>query len=132
MNLQNNKTLVQYLLTTYSHALNTSNAEGLTAMYAADGVFMPDGAPTLQGRDEIRRGAERFLGQKQINIDFEVTDVTVDGEYAFVQATSRCTIHQQSTGKIGNTECKDFFVLKNEHQQWLIFRYMFNDLTRLY
>jgi uncharacterized protein (TIGR02246 family) len=126
MNLQDNKTLVQDLLTAYSHALNSSNAEALTALYAADGVFMPDGAPALWGPDKIRRSAEQFLAQKQINIDFEVTDVTVDGEYAFVLATSRCTVHQQSTNKGENTECRDFFVLRNEQQQWMVYRYMFS------
>ena len=65
-NLKNKETMeklakqeIENLLMTYKGTLNTSNAEKATSLYTKDGIFMPTGAPSAIGTEQIK-GAYEF------------------------------------------------------------------------
>jgi uncharacterized protein (TIGR02246 family) len=126
INNSNDRAAVQNLLITYSKALNSADADLLAKVYSDSGMFMPSGFHNLSGKEEIKHSAERFFKDRQINISFEIQDISFDGNYAFVQATSNSTVHHHRAGDVANNSNKDFFVLRKEVQEWKVYRYMFN------
>jgi uncharacterized protein (TIGR02246 family) len=124
--MQSKKKEVERILTAYSDALNASDITSLASLYTESAVFMPAGFHSITGREEIKRSAERFFKQKQLSLSFTVEDIVFEGEFAFVEAKSRCTVHPLPVGKEVSTLGKDFFVLQKVQQQWKVFRYMFN------
>lgn len=127
MDNSNDKAAVQNLLIIYSKALNSADTDLLANVYSNKGIFMPLGFHNLSGKEEIKRSAVRFFKHRQMNISFAIQDITFDGIYAFVQATSSNTVQHHPTGSVTNNSAKDFFVLRKEMQEWKVYRYMFNE-----
>ena len=44
---------IRELLANYESLLNASDAEAIAGLYAADGIFMPQGFPTAAGREAV-------------------------------------------------------------------------------
>ena len=117
----------QLLLAHYAEALNSANTSLLPALYTADGVFMPDGRASLPASVLPGKGAS-FFAKTRFHITYAVEEVTVRGEYAFVQATARAATTDLATGQEATRTSRDFFVLRQEGQDWKIYRYLFNSV----
>jgi ketosteroid isomerase-like protein len=117
----------QQLLAHYAEALNSANTALLPALYTPDGVFMPDGVAPLPAGALPGKGAG-FFAKSRFHISYAVEDVTVSGEYAFVQATARTATTSLATGREVARTSQDFFVLRQEAQDWKIYRYLFNSV----
>jgi ketosteroid isomerase-like protein len=115
------------LLAHYAEALNAGNTALLPALYSADGIFMPDGRAPLPAGALPSKG-ENFFAKTRFHISYAVEDVTVGGEYAFVQATARTATTDLATGQEVARTSRDFFVLRQESQDWKIYRYLFNSV----
>jgi ketosteroid isomerase-like protein len=117
----------QQLLAHYAEALNAANTALLPALYTTDGVFMPDGVAPLPASALSGKGSS-FFANSRFHISYAVEDVTVSGEYAFVQATARTATTSLATGREVARTSQDFFVLRQEAQDWKIYRYLFNSV----
>lgn len=115
------------LLAQYAEALNAADAARLLALYTADGLFLPDGRPPLPAA-ALPGQAARFFANTRLHISYAVQDVTVGGDYAFVQATARTATTDLATGQEVARTSRDFFVLRQESQDWKIYRYLFNSV----
>jgi ketosteroid isomerase-like protein len=115
------------LLTQYAEAINSTNLSLLPALYTTDGVFMPDGMAPLPASLLPSRG-KRFFDNTLFHITYAVEEVTVDGKYAFVQATASIATTNLTTGQEASRTSRDFFVLHQEAQDWKIYRYLFNSV----
>jgi len=49
---------VESIVRAYFAALNRSDVDGVVALFAEDGSFLPDESPTATGREQIRRAFE--------------------------------------------------------------------------
>ena len=117
----------EQLLAYYAEALNAANPALLPTLYTADGVFMPDGVATLPAGALPGKGSS-FFAKSRLHISYAVEDVTVGGEYAFVQATARTATTDLASGQETARTSRDFFVLRQESQDWKIYRYLFNSV----
>ncbi|MDO7848610.1 nuclear transport factor 2 family protein [Hymenobacter sp. M29] len=117
----------EQLLIQYAEALNAANPALLPALYTTDGVFMPDGVTSLPAGTLPGKG-ENFFAKTRFHISYAVEDVTVGGEYAFVQATARTATTDLATGQQVARTSREFFVLRQESQDWKIYRYLFNSV----
>jgi ketosteroid isomerase-like protein len=117
----------QQLLAHYAQALNSATIALLPTLYTADGMFLPDGVAPLPASALPGKGAS-FFAKTRFHISYVVEDVTVGGEYAFVQATARTATTDLATGQEVARTSRDFFVLRQEAQDWKIFRYLFNNV----
>ena len=115
------------LLAQYAEALNAADTARLPSLYTADGLFLPDGRPPLPA-DALPGNAESFFAKTRLHISYAVEDVTVGGGYAFVQATARTATTDLATGREVARTSRDFFVLRQENQDWKIYRYVFNSV----
>jgi len=120
------KLQIAHLLTEYKSALNTSSAPLAQSLYAKDGVFMPAGAPSAIGFENIRRSYEFIFSQIQLNIEFHIDEIVVDGDFAFATTSSKGTTLIHANGQTMPEENRELFVFEKIDGAWKIARYMFN------
>lgn len=88
---------------------------------------MPDGLTPLAASALLNKG-QRFFAKTRFHISYAVKTIGVDGEYAFVQATPHTATTKLATGQEATCTSQDFFVLRQESQDWKIYRYLFNSV----
>ena len=117
---------IENLLMVYKGTLNTSNAEKATSLYTKDGVFMPTGAPSAIGTEQIKGAYDFVFSQIQLNIEFYIEEITVENDFAFAVTSSKGTTLIHATGDTVPEENRELFVFEKENGTWKIARYMFN------
>lgn len=120
------KEKIQSLLGEYKKSLNTSDAKLAQSLYARDGVFMPSNAPSAIGTDSILSSYEYIFSQIQLNIEFFIDEIFVEGDFAFATTSSKGTTLIHASGETIPEENRELFVFEKENDDWKIARYMFN------
>jgi uncharacterized protein (TIGR02246 family) len=117
---------IEQLLMDYKGTLNTSNAEKATSLYSKDGIFMPSGAPSAIGKEQIKGAYDFVFSQIQLTIEFYIEEITVENNFAYAVTSSKGSTLIHATGKTVPEENRELFVFENENGIWKIARYMFN------
>ena len=117
---------IERLLAEYKTSLNTSNAALAQSLYAKDGVFMPTGAPSAIGSEEILKSYEFIFSQIQLNIEFYIDEIVVDGNLAYAMTSSKGKTLIHENGQTVPEENRELFVFEKIDGAWKIARYMFN------
>lgn len=116
---------IQSFIAGFAAALNTADTTAIQSCFSADAVFMPEGFTVLTGR-HLSHVGNGYLTATHFNITFEVVNIVIDNNYAFVQANASATMRDRKTLQATSQQSYDFFVLKKVDSEWKIFRYMFN------
>lgn len=122
------KTAIEKLLFSYRDALNTSDVNKVLPLYTNDGVFMPSNAPSAIGQEQVKAAYEFVFSQIQLNIEFYIDEIVVNGDYAFARTTSKGTTLIHANKQTVAEENRELFVLQKTSGQWKIARYMFNKM----
>ena len=122
------KSAIEKLLFSYRDALNASDVNKVLALYANDGVFMPSNAPSAVGQEQVKASYEFVFSQIQLNIEFYIDEIVVNGDYAFARTISKGTTLIHANGQKVAEENRELFVLQKAKGQWKISRYMFNKM----
>ncbi len=125
---ESDKTAIEKLLFSYRDALNTSDVNKVISLYSNDGVFMPSGAPSAVGLEQVKSSYEFVFSQIQLNIEFYIDEIVVNGDYAFARTTSKGSTLIHANGQTIPEENRELFVLQKSNSQWKISRYMFNKM----
>ena len=120
---------IKKVLFSYRDALNESNVDKVLPLYTENGVFMPSGAPTAIGQEQVKGTYEFVFSMIQLNIEFYIDEIEVVGDYAFVRTTSKGTTLIHASGETVPEENRELFVLRKENGSWKIDRYMFNKMN---
>lgn len=124
--MTHDETSIRALLASYETLLNASDAERIEALYATDGVFMPQGFPTATGRQAVRQSYEAIFGMIALRIGFTIDEVVVGGDIATALTRSEGTVRVLATGDEAPEANRELFVFAREAGEWRISRYMFN------
>lgn len=122
MNAQNQKSLVEQLIYAYQKAVNDKDAAAISAFYTSDGSLMAEGFKSIAQA----KASERYFLKADVNINFSIKEVTVEGSYAFVEAQAKTKIKDLKSNEELNKNTRDLFILKNTEGDWKIYRYIFN------
>jgi uncharacterized protein (TIGR02246 family) len=122
------KSAIEKILFSYRDALNASDVSKVLTLYTSDGVFMPSNAPSAIGQLQIKASYEFVFSQIQLNIEFHIDEIVVNGNYAFARTTSKGTTLIHGNGQTVAEENRELFVLQKTNGQWKISRYMFNKM----
>lgn len=122
------KTAIEKVLFSYRDALNASDVNKVLPLYTNDGVFMPSNAPSAIGQEQVRAAYEFVFSQIQLNIEFYIDEIVVNGDYAFARTTSKGTTLIHANKQTVAEENREIFVLQKTNGQWKIARYMFNKM----
>ncbi len=122
------KTAIEKLLFSYRDALNVSDVNKVLPLYTNDGVFMPSNAPSAIGQEQVKAAYEFVFSQIQLNIEFYIDEIVINGDYAFARTTSKGTTLIHANKQTVAEENRELFVLQKTNGQWKIARYMFNKM----
>jgi uncharacterized protein (TIGR02246 family) len=125
MSTSNETQAIHAVINAYGKALNTADSQTIIDLYSSDGLFFPNGYRTIDKQHLISK-AGTFLKNEKFSINFQVKDVVVQGEFAFVQSTSTTTTRNLKEQKEATKTSRDLLVLRREQGIWKIYRYMFN------
>ena len=75
------------LIADYMVAVNSGDADGMAALYAADAVRMAPDALPIRGRESIRRSMEQTFETAELNVQLQVKETEFSGELAYVRGT---------------------------------------------
>ena len=128
MSNSNDQTAIKELLFAYRDALNASSVDQVMPLYTTDGVFMPTGFPTSVGTEQVRAAYEGVFSMIQLNIEFFIDEINVDGDHAFARSTSKGSTLIHATSETVPEENRELFVLQRTDGGWKIARYIFNKM----
>jgi uncharacterized protein (TIGR02246 family) len=120
------KKQIEVLLNTYQASLNASDAKLAQSLYTKDGVFMPTEAPSGIGSEGILKSYEFVFSQIQLNIEFFIEEIVVEGNMAFAVTSSKGTVKIHANGVEAPEANRELFVFEKVDGEWKIARYMFN------
>lgn len=120
------KQKIEELLSEYKKSLNTSDAKLSQSLYTKDGVFMPTEAPSGIGSEGILKSYEYVFSQIQLNIEFFIEEIQIEGDMAFAVTSSKGTVIIHATGDTIPEANRELFVFEKVNEEWKIARYMFN------
>lgn len=80
------------LIADYMVAMNSGDADGVVASYAADAVRMPPDALPVSGRESIRQNIAQAFETADLNVQMQVIETEFSGELAYVRGTFLLTV----------------------------------------
>lgn len=120
------KQKIEALLKEYQKSLNTSDAKLAQSLYTKDGIFMPTEAPSGIGSEAILNSYKYVFSQIQLNIEFFIEEMQVEGNMAFAVTSSKGSTLIHATGETVPEANRELFVFEKVNKDWKIARYMFN------
>ena len=124
--IKEEKQKIEALLSEYKKSLNTSDAKLAQSLYTKDGVFMPTQAPSGIGSEGILKSYEFVFSQIQLNIEFFIEEIEVEGNMAFAVTSSKGSVKILANGVEAPEANRELFVFEKVNGVWKIARYMFN------
>ena len=124
--IKEEKQKIEELLSEYKRSLNTSDAKLAQSLYTKDGVFMPTEAPSGIGSENILKSYEFVFSQIQLNIEFFIEEIEVEGNMAFAVTSSKGSVKIHANGIEAPEANRELFVFEKVDREWKIARYMFN------
>jgi len=119
---------IKNLLFTYRDALNASDVSKVLPLYTENGTFMPSGAPTAIGTEQVKEAYESAFSNIKLSVEFDIDEINVTGKYAFARTTSKGSTLIHATGETVPEKNRELFILQKENASWKIDRYMFNKM----
>ena len=87
---------------------------------------MPTEAPSGIGSEGILKSYEFVFSQIQLNIEFFIEEIRVEGNMGFAITSSKGTTLIHATGGTMPEANRELFVFEKVDSVWKIARYMFN------
>ncbi|MGY2441010.1 YybH family protein [Pseudomonas sp. SDO52101_S400] len=116
---------IQSILKAYEVALNAADTDTILSLYGSDPVFMPQHAPALIGREAVRAGYEQVFKTLQLNVRFDIHEIEVTGDWAWVRTSSSGRTRLLAAGIEVTEGNNELFVFRRENTEWKIHRYLF-------
>jgi len=122
-----NEQAVAAVLAKYQDALNQSDTNAVMALYAPDGVFMPQHFPSSVGADAVRKAYDTVFKAIQLSVKFNVAEVMeMAPSWAFARTNSAGHVKVHATGKSTPEANQELFVFQKIGGAWKIARYCFS------
>jgi uncharacterized protein (TIGR02246 family) len=115
------------LLLAYERALTASDSEAVLALYAPDGVFMPQHSPSSVGSEAVRKAYDAVFGAIRLSVKFETAEIRLmSPQWAFARTNSAGTVTVLATGATSAEANQELFILQKIGDDWKIARYCFS------
>ncbi len=87
---------------------------------------MPPEIPAINGVEEIGLTYEYLFSQFDFELEFEIKEVVISENFAYVYSNSEGTITLKSNKTEETSKNQEIFILIKEVDDWKILRYIFN------
>lgn len=123
------KQAIESVLKTYETALNASDLDTVIDLYTADGVFMPEFAPSAVGIEAVKVAYTFVFTSLKLNVTFQIDEIEVHGDIAFARTISSGEQTILAETLTTAEENRELFIFKNIQGTWKIARYLFNKMS---
>jgi len=127
--MEGDEAKIRELISGYQIALNNEEIEKISTLYSKQAIFMPPDVPAINGVEEIVLTYEYLFSQFDFELEFDIKQVVVSENFAFVLSNSEGTITLESSETKETSKNQEIFILIKEGDDWKISRYMFNSLS---
>jgi len=117
---------IRELISVYQNMLNNEEIEKISILYSEQAIFMPPEIPAINGVEEIGLTYEYLFSQFDFELEFDIKEVVISENFAYVLSNSEGTITLESSGAEETSKNQEIFILIKEGDDWTISRYMFN------
>ena len=117
------------IATTYRDALAASDADAITDAFADDGVVMPSEGATYRGSDAVKGNYEGIFSSVGLDLQFDIDEIVIDGDYGFVRSTSDGTATVLADNSSAPEVNRELWVVHKVDGQWKIAFYMYNKMS---
>ena len=119
---------IEELLSRYEGALNASDTEAVLALYAEDGVFMPQHSLPHVGHAKIRAAYDEVFAAISLDIAFAIDEIMQPtSDWAFARTRSEGMVTLQASGdELPEANQEVFILAKDGRGDWKIARYIFS------
>lgn len=117
------------ITTTYRDALAASDADAITEAFTEDGVVMPPEGATYRGSDVVKGNYEGIFSSVGLDLQFDIDEIVIDGDYGFVRSTSDGTATVLADGSSAPEVNRELWVVHKVDGQWKIAFYMYNKMS---
>lgn len=118
---------IKKVIFAYSDAFNAAAIPRIVSSYTPEGILMPNNAPVAVGADQLTASFESLLEVFQINIQYTIDEILVNGPYAYVRTNSQVNTWVRASGERILLYNKELFILHNLEEEWKISHYIFNN-----
>ena len=108
--------------------LNNEEIGKISTLYSEQAIFMPPDVPAIKGVEEIVLTYEYLFSQFNFELEFDIKEVVIAENFAYVLSNSEGTITLESSGTEETSKNQEIFILIKEGDDWKISRYMFNSI----
>lgn len=126
---EDEKQVKELIATTYRNALADSNADAITAAFTSDGVVMPPEGATYRGAEAVKNNYEGIFSAVKLDLQFDIDEIVLDGDYGFVRSTSDGTATVLAAGESAPEVNRELWVVHKDNGQWKIAFYMYNKMS---
>ena len=117
------------IATTYRDALAAGDADAITDAFADDGVVMPPEGATYRGSDAVKGNYEGIFSSVGLDLQFDIDEIAIDGDYGFVRSTSDGTATVLADNSSAPEVNRELWVVHKVDGQWKIAFYMYNKMS---
>ena len=117
---------IDNLLRTYQRALNEANLDLVRSVYTSDAIVIGQPFPTATGLQEIIALYSDFLSKLDFNVQFDLLEMELSGDFGFIRTRSHGTIVPKGQKPSGSEGNREIFILKKVQGNWKFHRYIFN------
>lgn len=125
------KEAIGILLGNFAQVLNNRETAAIAGFFDQDAVFIPDGMKKIIAGNQLGKTSSGYLKRADFKIGYSIKDITIEDQFAFVEAAATTTENRISDLKPVPKKSIDFFVLKKNGENWKIYRYIFNNVREL-
>jgi uncharacterized protein (TIGR02246 family) len=115
------------ILVQYEKTLNQSDAAAALALYAPDGVFMPQNSPSSIGAAAVRKAYDGVFEAITLSVKFTIAEIRqLAPDWIFARTNSAGTVKINATGASGPEANQELFIFQKIGGHWKIARYCFS------
>ena len=119
----------ELIASTYRDALAAGDADAITAAFAEDGVVMPPEGATYRGAEAVKGNYEGIFSAVGLDLQFDIDEVVLDGDYGFVRSTSDGTATVLADNSSAPEVNRELWIVHKVDGQWKIAFYMYNKMS---
>ncbi len=117
---------IKHLLQTYQRGLNEANLDFVRSVYTDDAIVIGQPFPTATGLQEIIALYSDFLSKLDFNVQFDLLEMELNGDFGFIRTRSHGTIVPKGQKPSGSEGNREIFIVKKVEGDWKFHRYIFN------
>ena len=126
--MEGDEAKIRELISVYQIALNNEEIEKISTLYSEQAIFMPPDILPINGVEEIGLTYEYLFSQFDFELEFDIIEVVISENFAYVHSNSEGTITLESSGTEETSKNQEIFILIKEGDDWKISKYMFNSI----